>query len=491
MAGARRRFGWLFAATVGLALLVLGSWPFWGSASEQWQAWEYARQLRDPTPGAKVLAVSGLVALGPPALGWMIGAALDDPDPQVRRLVCANLVRTDPEQPDRVVAALLATLRDPDVAVRRTAAEQLGSAGKFLIGRAGPESGPRVADALAAALGDRADEVRRQAAIALGDLGPEGRPATAALDGALAGGDGDLRVYAAWALLKVDRAGARDRVIAALIAMLTDPAIVRECWRLDRILFDEIGVDGMVAVLVPRLRHPDPATRRDAVERLMGWCPDAAATRPVALDALDAPDGGLRCEAAFFLLERGDPLAPRAIATLVEQLVNPRDGSYTIEDLVKRVREQSPGSIGDLVAGVVGFRGEEPKTSFLAIHAWRVIGSPAALPAAPRLRDLLPAPDEAVRAQAAEALAEIDPPSALPAIPRLMESARPGREVGIRLTALAALGKIGPAAAGAVPTLVELVDEQDIAISAGAIEALGRVDPPRAAALKRAIIGGR
>ncbi len=55
---------------------------------------------------------------------------------------------------------------------------------------------------------------------------------------------------------------------------------------------------------------------------------------------------------------------------------------------------------------------------------------------------------------------------------------------------MAALRDLGPAAATAVSALLKTVDEEDLAISAAAIEALTKIDPPAAAAIKRGIETG-
>jgi hypothetical protein len=66
----------------------------------------------------------------------------------------------------------------------------------------------------------------------------------------------------------------------------------------------------------------------------------------------------------------------------------------------------------------------------------------------------------------------------------------PGHDFAIRLRAQASLRDLGPAAATAIPQLLKLADEKDLAISAGAIEAISKIDPATGQALKRDIARG-
>jgi HEAT repeat protein len=85
---------------------------------------------------------------------------------------------------------------------------------------------------------------------------------------------------------------------------------------------------------------------------------------------------------------------------------------------------------------------------------------------------------------------KIDSKSAQTEIPALVNWTVSREESAIRLGAMAALRDIGPPAAAAVPALLEAADEEDLSISAAAIEALARIEPATAAALKRAIETG-
>ena len=55
---------------------------------------------------------------------------------------------------------------------------------------------------------------------------------------------------------------------------------------------------------------------------------------------------------------------------------------------------------------------------------------------------------------------------------------------------MAALGDLGSAAASAIPVLLEIADEDELAISTGAIEAVSRIDPVTGRTLKQSIARG-
>ena len=52
---------------------------------------------------------------------------------------------------------------------------------------------------------------------------------------------------------------------------------------------------------------------------------------------------------------------------------------------------------------------------------------------------------------------------------------------------MAALWDLGPGAASAMSALLQVVDEEDLAISTGAIEAVSRIDPATGRTLKQRI----
>src|SRR5690606_7802552 len=92
----------------------------------------------------------------------LLGAALADPDPDVRLAGVIGLGRARPEGARAVTAILLGALDDADHRVRREAAQALGMAGT-----------KDAALTMAAHLQDPEPSVRQQLALAVGVLGDE------------------------------------------------------------------------------------------------------------------------------------------------------------------------------------------------------------------------------------------------------------------------------------------------------------------------------
>jgi HEAT repeat protein len=481
----------LFFVTAGIALSVLISRPFWGTASDQYSAWRLSRQLRDQSLATRQEAATELVKLGPAATSWVI-RAMGNRDPVVRELACSIVVQTMPERPDDALAALIVATKDGDPGVRLSAVKQLD----HLVGRYGSSSQSGLADqairALGEAMSDESQPVRQSAVSSIGMLGPKARSIVKELDQALDNPDKSLRVWAADAMLRVGPDGTRDRVIAVMSSMLRDQSIRLEHYRLVAVLKNAQGAEATAAMLIPLLKNANLETRIMAINDLTTHCTDARALRPAMLAVLDSDDGGIREEAAIYFLEHEPGMASRVIDTVAEQIANPMEGSYFGSDLVKRLRNATSGSTKLLTPRLLELLGRSTKPGKRAfvIAALGEIG-PDAAAGVPTLLEISNGTDLDVAMQAIVALVKIDPRTAATKIPALLEWARVGHDRRVRLSAIVALRDFGPAAASAVPALLELADEQDISISAGAIEAISKIDPLTGRDLKQAIEGGR
>ena len=82
--------------------------------------------------------------------------------------------------------------------------------------------------------------------------------------------------------------------------------------------------------------------------------------------------------------------------------------------------------------------------------------------------------------RAIEALVKVDPQAAASRIPSLTDWMTPGHKTATRLYAMAALRDLGPAARLAIPALLKLADEDDLAISTRrpSKPSLGSIRPP-------------
>ncbi len=491
MARIRRSFGPFFYVTVVAALAILVSVSFWPSVLGHWQAWTLSRHLHDATAGARGQAAEGLAMLGPTAPPWLI-RAMKDPDAKVRLLACSTLPRTDPDHPAPIFDALTAALGDGDASVRRKAANQLGAAAGVLAPRAGAEATGHAVEALRVAIWDRDKDFRGAAVSALGAFGLSAKGAVADLDRALFETEPTFRVHAADAMLRIDPVGTRPRVIPALRGLLANPSALYEEDRAVRLLKKEIGEEGVATVLIGLLDHKDPGVRQGALLYLDSSCPGAKGTKPAFVAALNNADWMIRCDAALLVLKHEPTMSGPALDTLMDQLVNFHDGGYFPEDIISKLRETAPDLVARVVPRMIEAlgRAESPDGRYNAIHTLSVIGPSEAKAAIPALHQAALTGDQFIGPRAAEALAKIDPPSAVTLIPSLLDWIRPAEDVAVRMTAMATLGEIGPEAKVAVPALLEAADEEEIRISSAAIAALSKIDPPRAAALKRSIRDG-
>jgi len=473
-----------------VALVAVVSMPFWPAAHEQWTAWTLSRRLRDPVESVRREAAERLVQLGAPATSWVI-AAMGDRSPVVRRLACSILPRTVPEKAGPAVAALAAASRDSDASVRAVAVEQLGT---FVTGgplRTEAASRDAALRAICAALDDKAPRVREAAGRTLWDLGSLAKSAVGDLDRALDGPDRSVRIYAAMTLLKFDRTAAQARVAATLTPLLEDQSAPFNHWRAVHTLKNAIGEEALAAKLVALLKHQDPATRRGALNDLTNHCPTATAAAAGMKDALAHPDGSMRCEAALFLVSQRAELAAEALDVLAADIVSPAEGTYVPSYVIHKLKKVSSRSLPRLARSLKDAlpKTSDPKKRTSIILALGEIGSDASS-AVSALLEAANSNDRLLAVRAVESLAKIDRNSAATKLTALVDWLNPGREEAVRLGALAALRDLGSAAATAVPVLLKTVDEEDLAISAAAIEALTKIDPSAAAAIKRGIETG-
>jgi HEAT repeat protein len=486
----RRRFGPLFYVTAAIALVVGGSRPFWQTASEQYSAWRLTRQLRGATKAIRERAALELARLGPAATSWVIRATRDR-DPVVRELACSIVVQTTPERPDEGLAALLMAAKDNDPSVRESAVVQL----ERMIGRYGSSADSVVVEpairALGEALSDDSRNVRLKAILGLLAVGPKARPVVRALDRALDEPEKELRIWAADAMVHIDADATRTRVIAAMSPMLKDNPMRLEHFKVVAILASAQGAEATAAMLVPLLRDAAREIRMTAIYDLTTLCSGAKVVRPAMIEALKSDDLGIRQEAAVYFLAREPAMAGRAIDAVVERIGIPAEGSDHGCALVTRLGVASWSSVKLLTPKLLELLGRatKPAARAFVIAALGEIGREA-LAGVPELLELSNEEDLEVATSAVAALLKIDPRVAATRIPSLLEWATPGHDSRVRLGAMSTLGDFGPDASIAISALLELADEPDLSISAGAIEAISKIDPPTGQTLKQAIVRG-
>jgi HEAT repeat protein len=488
MARARRRFGPLFYVTAGFAVIVAASIPFWETGIQQFRAWQLTKRLHNPVESVRREAAEKLVQLGSSGTWWVI-RTLGDPDPRARVLCCSILGRTVTDRTEPIVEALLTAVHDSDPSVRVAAVDQLEA---LLNGRGSMREEPlreKALMSLRGALDDDTREVRQIAVERLAWLGPRAKSAIGDLERTLTGADKTLRHRAGAALLKIDPETTRPRVIAALSELLADHSVRFEHYQIVQVLVYAQGQEATAAMLAPLLRHPDLETRVQAINDLTGQCWSARSLNSLLIEAMSSGPGGVRDQAALYLVEYDPRLRSRALDVLAEQIVDPLEGTSVYWDLIKDVRNRSRGSLGPLAERLVDrlSRAQKPDSRSNAIMALGEIG-PDALTAVPVLLKLSQDADDKTATRAVGALVKIDPKSAATRVTSLIDGMARGRESTVRLSAMASLRDLGPAAMAAIPALLKAADEDDLPIAAGALEAISRIDPTQGIAAKQAMV---
>jgi HEAT repeat protein len=332
-----------------------------------------------------------------------------------------------------IVPILADRLRDPEPRIRREALQGLASAGRLgsaaapalveLLEREGPEFdtllaasclGPSLLPALEKVLKSPNAEARVLAIEAIVDVGPDAHPAIPALVSALRDRDDGVRARAAQALGKFRR-----------------------------------HADAIVPALVEALKDGQPSVRRAVTHALLKLGPGARGANDPLRAALRDDDPGVVVGAA------------KALAALSEKS---RDAVEALASLLES---------------------DQPQTRAQALHALRRLG-PRAASAAKAIDPLLESGSDDERVSAAAALAALDPERADLAAEVLVGVVRSGSKGNSPRWAALCLAEMGPTARAAVPGLVTALEESagDKPIPRGeVIRALGRIGPAAAEAV--------
>jgi HEAT repeat protein len=315
--------------------------------------------------------------------------------------------KEEKEATGRLIAALTAALDDPDVEVRLSSAQALGSL-----------SDPRAVEALLEALRTDPDAgVRKMAAWALGEI--ESPAAVGGLSHAARSDESvEVRSMAVWALGEIESPEA----VPALGAALRDSAV--EVRRMAVWALGEIESPEAVEWLTPALRDGDVEIRRKAAWAL-GEIESPAAVSALG-GALRDSDAEVRATAAWALGEIESPSGVDALRTVI------RDSDVEVRrKAVWALGEiQDPGGVAPLTQALSDSDRETRKT---AVWALGEIQDPSAIPA---LRGLLDDPDAEIRETAIWALLEMDDSSVYDVLVQLLKDEDPE----VRKKAAEALG---------------------------------------------------
>ena len=475
--------------------------------------------LGEGTPAADVAAYDAAAAA-------LVGK-MTHPDPRVRRAVLRALTRLQPA-PGRFAPLVSELLADADPSVVLPALHSLADMGpeavpflvkalenprtRYWASVAIAEIGPAAADAvplLATGASAGGTEERMQSIMALAAIGEPSLTAVSEILKALDAPEASLRFAAAFALGKL-RAKAADAALAKA-AGDSDPLLSSiASWARARINPADSGlVDAAVGKLSAGLSSTQPGVQAAAISALSDLCDDIddATEKRLAGDfvrLLSSPEQDVRDAAAAALVREG----PLAVDALEQALTNAEIRGLAMEILtaigpvsrdaldsfVTALSDPDPRHRGDAAVAIaaVGPAAADavpellkiladadapPGLRYAAAYALGRIG-PAAKPAAAALEALTSSPDELMATVATWASLKIDPANTSlfeSAVPLLRKALRGGKDLA-RLEAAVALGDIGPAAAGAVP-LLELVSEEDPlpTVRAAAKRAIGQI----------------
>jgi HEAT repeat protein len=392
---------------------------------------------------------------------------------------------------ERDVASLARQLKDADAHKASEAAQALRALGK--------DAAPAV-PALVEALSDRRSPVNEPFPVrpTVGSYAGEalvaiGAPAVPALVERLNSRDVGVRRAALWRLQEIgEPAKAAVPRMKALVENDPSPAI--KLAALGAYFAAAPKDDALPDILGRLLTDPTPEVRGYAAQLAGAIGPRAAVTIPKLRRLLEddanesvaiTPDfsslRAVRSDAARALGEIG-PASKSAVGRLTEMMTSDPDHEVRASAAlaVFRIENGSPAALNALIAGLKD-DGDTPSDPEAAADALAELG-PKAAPAMEALVELLPYHNEFVRSASVAAIAAIGGPEAV----KRVASALDDEDQMVQQTAADKLGDLGPAAAPAVPRLIELTRDSDdvgFLVRHAAIEALGKIGSAAGAAL--------
>jgi HEAT repeat protein len=407
--------------------------------------------LKDEDPGVRLEAACALWRItGQDEEGvWSaVVKAVASRDAAVRDKV-SNRREALPDPPASAITELMKLLKGPEAGVREAALLALRGA-----------DGEDVEPAVRAAARDADGRVRAAAALVLSSF-PESPQAVEALLQALKDEDLNVRQQAVSSLPSTQ--AVPEKKVAALTAALDDRFLRADVFN----ALAQIGA-GAVPVLRKAVGHKDAQVRREAAA-VLGTLTgvgvrDAGATEDLAR-LLQDDNAEVRAEAAHTLNEIG-PAARGALKPLVQGL---RDKNPAVRlEIVRALGGIGPDA--GRAAGELRAMFKEGDVA-LRVEVLRALGKigPGAAVALPEALAALQ--DEELAGEAASALSQLGKA----AVPGLLPLLRDKKDLQEQIVSI--LGRLGPDAGDAVPTLVDLLKEAQGSLRLALIVALGDIGP--------------
>jgi HEAT repeat protein len=489
-----------------VALMFLLSLPAWSISSESSRMSLLIQQLKDEHwQGRRDAAVA--MGQSQPARKAEIGAlaeALKDQDSRVRRAAAEALGKAGAKGKG-AVPALIAALGDPDAPTRQSAAKALG--------RIAPKG--RVAvSALARMVEDADPHVRESAAVALGEFQANRRVAIPALRKALADRSGDVRSAAAAALGEIganesvpdlieklkDEQPAVRRSSAQALGKIGKPAIpgLMNTLRSDNPGFLQAVVEALGEIgppaadeLVKVLKDPsqNPQVRQYSALALARVARGSNEVVHALMDAVADPNSSIRLSAIDALARIG-PDAAAAIDPLIKELKDQSEDPIVRQHAAHALARIGPeqSEVTEALTGALDSGDPKVEGAVVSALVETKVATKQDENTVRTLHDLtsqLSAGSATTRRSAIEALGRLGPraQAAVPSLVEVLSSKQ--EEAEIRQEAAAAIGSIGPFARSAVAPLIELLknEQENPEARASAIEALGQIGPAAREAL--------
>jgi HEAT repeat protein len=371
--------------------------------------------------------------------------------------------------------ALLRALADSSPEVRGRAADAL------------TRDGARAVPALVEAMVHHEAHVRRAAILALGDIGPEAAPALTELVRAAVDCDEGVRRAASQVLARVDPSWAVAPATRRALPAVIDGLRSELPWvsRAAEALLLRVGRPAVPALLEVLADWEAEGHRRTALRLLSQLGPSAAEAAPALADVLGSSDPEFRLAAAEALARLGAGAAP-ALPALIRSL---SDWSPPVRrSAAKALAAAGPGA-GYAIPWLLGLLADWDDPAREAAAAALVAIGAAAVPL---LAVVLEERDLGRTAERPRYREEVD------RLWRRLEdegcwsapdtswhdpvwAAREGlreRTEAVHLAAATALGRIGPAAAPAVPALSAALSDESYVVRLAVVRAVGEIGPP-------------
>jgi HEAT repeat protein len=373
-------------------------------------------------------AVEAISRMGPAGerLVPLALAKLADADPYARLAAVRLVAALEPEAAAKAVPALAALVDDDQPVIRRQMA--------LVLAKLGPAAAPAAAAIGRVLLGEADPTVREEYVEALIAMGPGAKPAAAVLVRLF----DDTDLAPAVRLRVLVAAAAADPANPTVAAVVVKAASDRDEYARAAAAtalgkLDPLTPDALSALLKLAKTDSRHVARAAAVRALAEAGPRAKSARPdlESLARTGAPGVRLWAKVALAAVDGDVQAAAGAV----------RAGLSDPDVQVRQAAAEALLLLGPLPTDLPPLSAllKEPVGREAAARALGRLG-PAAKEAVPRLTDLLDDRDSRVRIAAAEALGMIGAPAALPAVPKLREVMR---DPLVESTARRALEKLG------------------------------------------------